>query len=90
MMDLFFLAAGGFLLGSVFYTGYYTTRYEPEVKLGYAVIGLGVLVTVVIDTWLNFFRDASDWFRLGTFLGYLIITIGLILIVRVRRKKAHV
>jgi len=88
-LDWAFLAFGGFLLGSVFYTGYYTTRYEPEAKPGYAFIGLGIFISVSINTWLDFSRDTSNWFRTGTVIGYFIIAIGLVLLVRERRGRQY-
>jgi hypothetical protein len=86
-MDWAFLAVGGFLLGSVFYTASFTTRYEPEVRSGYLVLGLGVLISVGVNVWLDFGRGVSDWFRGGTLLAYSTATAGLVLIVRERSRE---
>jgi len=86
-MDWAFLAIGGFLLGSVAYTGWYTTRIEPEVRGGYATIGAGVALVVCVNTWVDFVRDSSDWFRAFTLVGYLLVAAGLTLIVRERRTE---
>jgi len=85
--DYVFMGIGGFLIGAVLYSGYYTTRYEPEVKYGYAIVGIGVIISVIINTWLDFFHKASDWFRYGTLLGYSIVALGLIIIIRERRAE---
>jgi len=86
-MDWVFLSFGGFLIGSVMYTGWYTTRHEPEAKPGYAFIGLGIFVVVVINTWLDFSRHISNWFRTATLFGYLLVAFGLFLITRERRQR---
>ena len=85
-MDWAFLAIGGFLLGSVLYSGYYTTRFEPEVKGGYGIIGIGIFISVATNTYVDFFRDTSDWFRAMTLFGYLTVAVGLIILIRERRK----
>jgi peptidoglycan/LPS O-acetylase OafA/YrhL len=86
-MDWAFLAIGGFLVGSLLYAGWYTTRYEPEARTAYALIGAGVLLVVAVNTWVDFVRDQSDWFRAATLLGYAIIAAGLVLLVRERRAR---
>ena len=86
MTDYLFLAVGGFLLGAFLYSGYYTTKYEPEVKPGYLITGFGVMVVVLINTYIDFIREhVSDWYRSGTMIGYLFVALGLILINRERR-----
>jgi hypothetical protein len=84
-VDLLFLAVGGFLLGAVAYSGWYTTRYEPEVKAGYAVVGAGAGLVVAINTAVQFATDTSHWFLGATLVGYAIVAGGLTLIVRERR-----
>jgi len=86
-MDWAFLAISGFLLGSLGYTGWYTTRWEPEARLPYAVIGIGVVLVVTVNTWIDFIRDVSDWFRATTILGYAIVAAGLTLLVKERRGR---
>ena len=88
-MDWAFLAISGFLVGSLLYTGWYTTRYEPQAKVPYAVIGFGVVLVVFVNTWLDFVRDQSNWFRGTTLLGYAIVALGLTLLVRERRQRSH-
>jgi hypothetical protein len=86
-MDWAFLAISGFLLGSLMYTGWYTTRYEPQAKIPYAVIGAGVTLVVVVNTWLDFIRNQSTWFRVATIIGYAFVAAGLTLLVRERRYR---
>jgi tetrahydromethanopterin S-methyltransferase subunit E len=86
-MDLIFLAVSGFLLGSVFYIGWYTIKDEPEAKPGYALIGLGVAIDVFVNTWIAFIRDTSTWFRVGEIVGYIFVAAGLVLITRERRRR---
>jgi hypothetical protein len=86
--DLAFLAVGGFLLGAVAYCAFYTTEDEPEVRFGYALIGIGVALVVAINTYLDFFyRHVPNWFRVGTMFGYLFVAVGLIFIIRERRSE---
>jgi len=87
--DWVFLGIGGFLLGSVAYVGWHTTRYEPQAKPGYALIGIGTAVVVAVNTWLDFIRDTSGWFRISTILGYVLVAAGLVSIVRERRRRGH-
>lgn len=86
-MDYAFLAVGGFLLGAFFYTGYYATLYEPDVKPGYVLLGVGILVSVATNAWVDLFRDISNWFRGFTLLAYLFITAGLTFISRRRHAR---
>lgn len=86
-MDWAFLSISGFLVGSLFYAAAYTTRYEPEARSAYALIGLGVVVVVFVNTWLDFVRDQSDFFRAATLIGYALVTAGLVVLVRVRRAR---
>ena len=86
-MDYLFLGVSGFLVGSVGYAGWYTTRYEPEAKPAYTLIGLGVLLVVAINTWVDFVRDQSDWFRGATLLGYAIVALGLVMLTRERKQR---
>jgi len=85
-MDWVFLSVGGFLVGAFLYAAYYTTTYEPEVKLGYTIVGVGIVVVVTVNTWLDFFSNRSNWFRGATLLGYAFVAAGLILIVIERRR----
>ena len=85
-MDWVFLTVGGFLLGCFFRTAYFTTRYEPNVKLGYAVVGAGILASVGLSTWVDFSRDVSDWTRALTLTSYAVIALGLVLI---NRERSH-
>jgi uncharacterized protein (DUF983 family) len=85
--DILFLGVGGFLLGSLLYIGWYTTRYEPEAKPGYLVMGIGVVMAVTTNVWLEFQTDASYWFLGVTLIGYALVAVGLTLIVRARRKE---
>lgn len=87
-VDLLFLAVGGFLLGAVAYTGWFTTRYEPEVKPGYAFLGAGTALVVAISTAVDLVYDTKDWYRGSTLLGYALVAAGLTLIIRERR-HAH-
>jgi hypothetical protein len=87
--DWVFLGIGGFLIGSVAYTGWCTTREEPEAKPGYALIGIGVACVVSVNTWLDFFRDTAGWFRALTLIGYVLVAVGLVLIVRERRQRGR-
>lgn len=87
--NLLYLAAGGFLLGNVAYTGWYTTRYEPKTKPGYAFIGVGAFVVIAIATYLDFYVDEiSDWYEIGTFIGYFLVAVGLGLITRECRRRS--
>lgn len=86
-MDWVFLTVGGFLVGAFLYSGYFTTRYKPEVKLGYVVVGAGIVVTVAVNTWVDFTHDVSDWFRASVLLGYALVAAGLVVIVRGRRRR---
>lgn len=88
-MDWVYLSVTGFLLGSLFYAAFYTTSYEPEAKAAYATIGLGVLVVVVVNTWLDFAHARSDWWRSAILVGYALVTAGLVLLVRERRARAR-
>lgn len=83
-----YLAVGGFLLGSVAYAGYYTTRYEPEVKPGYLVLGFGILVNVGLNTYVGYERDVQWWILALVLLAYATITAGLVLITLARRRHA--
>ena len=85
--DIAFLGVGGFLLGSLAYTGWFTTHYEPEARPGYAVIGAGVATAVVANTWLQFHTRASYWFLVAECAAFLLVAVGLILIVRERRRR---
>ena len=87
--DFIFLALGGFLLGAFLFTGWYTTRFEPEVKYGYLVTGIGILISVGINTYLEFTVRRSNWFLGGTFAGYGVIALGLIMILRERRSETR-
>jgi len=86
-MDWVFLIVGGFLLGVFFYCGYYTTRYEPDVRHGYEVVGVGILLAVGLNTWIDFSRHIKDWYRGLTLISYAIVAIGLGLIVHSRRSR---
>jgi hypothetical protein len=85
--DIAFLGVGGFLVGSLAYTAWYTTRYEPETKLGYTVLGIGAVVVVVENTWLDFQVDASHWFLTVQLIGFLFVAAGLALITKARRDR---
>lgn len=85
--DILFLGVGGFLLGAFAYTGWYTTRYEPEAKLGYGLMGLGIGVNVAINVWLDFQVESTNWYIVATFIGYGLVAAGLVAIIRERRRK---
>ena len=70
--DLVALGVGCFLLGAFLYCGYYTTRFEPEVERGYTLVGVGILVSVGLNTWLEFSTDRPSWYLALTFIGYAI------------------
>jgi hypothetical protein len=86
-MDVVFLAVAGFLLGSFFFTAYYTTKYEPGVRPGYLVVGGGIVISVIVNTWIDFIRDQSLWFRSAILLSYAFIAAGLVMIARDRRRR---
>jgi hypothetical protein len=86
-MDWVFLSVGGFLVGVFLYTGWYTTRYEPEVRTGYAVIGLGIALSVAVNTWVDFAHDVDNWYRGAVLAGYATVAAGLVLIIVERRKE---
>jgi hypothetical protein len=86
-MDWAYLVLGGFLLGSVARTGWYTTRYEPQARPGYALIGTGVALVVAIGTWVDWQRDVTDWLRAVMLVGYTLVAAGLTLIARERRER---
>lgn len=83
-MEWTFLAIGGFLLGAFFYTGYYTTIYEPEVKPGYLLLGAGILMSVAINAWYDLAHHVTTWFQVLTLLSYALVTAGLIVVARRR------
>lgn len=87
-MTWVYLTVGGFLLGSVLYSGWYTTRFEPEARVPYAFIGVGVGVAVAVSAWVEFGQDRPTWVRVGVLAGYLIVAVGLTLLIRERR-RAH-
>lgn len=84
-LDWVFLSVGGFFLGAFLYSGYYTTKYEPEVKGGYTIIGAGITIAVSTSIYVDFTHRISDWWRGLTLLGYTIVSIGLVVIIRERR-----
>src|SRR5262245_63349922 len=87
-MDWAFLSIGGVLIGMLFRCAWYTARYEPEVKRGYAFVGAGVVLVVTINTWVDLTRELPDRFRAATLVAYVLVAAGLVLIIRERR-AAH-
>ena len=85
--DWIFLAVGGFLVGIVLCTGYYTVKYEPEARLGWTLIAIGGTISVAINLWVEYFRDVSGWFRSWTLVGYAVIALGLVFLLRARRRS---
>jgi hypothetical protein len=81
-----YLAIGGFLVGSLFYSASYTLRFEPQARTAYGVIGAGLAVSVVVNAWLDLDRDVSDWYRVGTLAAYALVAVGLVLLTRARRR----
>jgi len=88
-MTYAYLSIGGFLLGSFLYTGWYTTRTEPEVRHGYLIVGAGISLSVFLDAWLTFRRPEPVPYRLATLAAYAVVALGLLLIVRERRNERH-
>jgi len=86
VVNLVYLAIGGFLVGSFLYTGWYTTQYEPNVRPGYVVVGMGIVLSVILNSWLTFYRPEHTWFRFLTLGAYALVALGLLFIVRERRK----
>jgi hypothetical protein len=88
MLDLSYLAVSGFLFGAFLYTGQFTIRYEPEVSLGYATIGLGLAIAVTVNLVIDLlYEGVSHWFRGLTLLSYAVIASGLMLVARQRQKR---
>jgi len=83
-----YLAVSGFLLGSVLYSGWYTTRAEPEARLPYALIGVGATLAIALSSYVEFWSHRPTWIRVGVLDGYLLVAIGLVLLVRERRRGA--
>lgn len=86
-MDWFFIAVSGFLLGMFFYCGWYSTAFEPEVRWGYAVVGVGIVVSVIVAIYVDLNRHINDWLRGATLLAYALVATGLALIVMARKKE---
>lgn len=83
-----YLSLGGFLLGVFFYTGWYTVKFEPAVRWGYLVVGLGIFVSVLTSAIVNFhYREISDVYASITLFSYVVIAAGLALILRARRRE---
>jgi len=86
-MDYVYIGIGGFLLGSFLYTGYYTVQYEPDVKFGYILVGIGMIIAVSVTAYVDFLRERNGWYRGLTLLGYSVIAAGLTSIVRARNRR---
>lgn len=86
-MSWLYLASAGFLLGSFLRTGWHTTRYEPEVRVGYGIVGVGIALSVVVNTALVFAHEEADAWRVATLVAYAIVALGLVVIVRQRRGR---
>ena len=86
ILDLIYLGVGGFLIGSCMYTGWYTTRWEPEVRHGWAVVGIGIVITVTINVYVDVSRHIDGAWRGLNLLGYFVVALGLAMIVRERRE----
>jgi len=81
------LSISGFLLGAFLYTGWYTTSYEPEVRFGYTIVGVGITLNVFVTTWLDFLQSKSNWWRGMLLLAYFVVALGLVLVVRERKRS---
>jgi hypothetical protein len=86
-VDWAFLVVGGFLLGALLYTAQYTTRYEPEVKPGYALLGVGIVLSVGVNTAVDFTHNISNWYRGSILATYAVVTAALVLITLERRHR---
>jgi uncharacterized membrane protein len=86
-VDWVFLALGGFLLGSTFFAGYYATRSEPQLKPGYLIIGVGLLVNVGVSSWMEHANVADTWIRATVLVSYAVGTAGLVWITYIRRRN---
>jgi hypothetical protein len=80
------LTIGGFLMGSILYVGYFTTREEPELKFGYFLLGLGIFLTVGVNIYVDFAYDISKWYKAVTLTAYTFVTAGLVDIMIQRRR----
>jgi hypothetical protein len=84
--DWLFLGIGGFLVGSFLKLAQLTLQTQPWAKAGFIIVGVGLLITNITQLWLQFHVDASHWFLTTTAIGYVVVTIGLIVLGRTRKE----